>query len=145
MPDRAVTLEFKVVGLPIAQPRHRAACRNGFPSLYLPSKHAVHAYKQSIGEAASVAQEDKATIEGCVKLDVIFVFKAPKKSQIKNWRCAKPDIDNLLKAVLDGLTDAGIWCDDAQVVQIHAGKCYGVEASTQVRIEPIEFAIPESW
>jgi Holliday junction resolvase RusA-like endonuclease len=37
---------------------------------------------------------------------------------------AKPDIDNLLKAVMDGLTESGVINDDAQIFEQHAVKVY---------------------
>jgi Holliday junction resolvase RusA-like endonuclease len=33
------------------------------------------------------------------------------------WPAVRPDSDKLLRAVLDGLTEAGVWRDDGQVVQ----------------------------
>ena len=33
----------------------------------------------------------------------------------------KPDIDNLAKAVMDALTDAGAWRDDCQIVELTIG------------------------
>jgi Holliday junction resolvase RusA-like endonuclease len=36
----------------------------------------------------------------------------------------KPDLDKLVRAVLDGLTDSGIIYDDAQIVGILAAKAY---------------------
>lgn len=36
----------------------------------------------------------------------------------------KPDLDKLIRAVLDALTDAGAWRDDSQVVHISAWKAY---------------------
>jgi Holliday junction resolvase RusA-like endonuclease len=35
-----------------------------------------------------------------------------------------PDLDKLTRAVLDGLTRAGVWADDGQVVELRATKCY---------------------
>jgi Holliday junction resolvase RusA-like endonuclease len=46
-----------------------------------------------------------------VKPDVVFVAK-------------KPDIDNVIKFVLDVLTRAGYWLDDKQVVDTTATKMY---------------------
>lgn len=36
-----------------------------------------------------------------------------------------PDIDKLVRAVLDSCTDAGLWGDDSQVAVLHAAKRYG--------------------
>lgn len=39
-------------------------------------------------------------------------------------KTTKPDIDNYIKLYLDAANDAGIWHDDAQVVEILAQKVY---------------------
>jgi crossover junction endodeoxyribonuclease RusA len=38
---------------------------------------------------------------------------------------ARPDLDKLCRAVLDGLTEGGAWRDDGQVVFLQAQKFYG--------------------
>lgn len=89
-----------VKGIPVAQPRHRVSCRGAFPRVYLPTKHPVHEWKRAIIlEAAKVTAE---TIEGAIRVNCLFVFPSPKskKSQAGNYKFSKPDIDNLLKAVL---------------------------------------------
>lgn len=40
------------------------------------------------------------------------------------WVTKTPDIDKLVRAVLDASTDAGVWNDDAQVVYVVATKRY---------------------
>lgn len=37
---------------------------------------------------------------------------------------ARPDLDKLVRATLDGLTDSGAIIDDSQVVALTAAKCY---------------------
>ena len=37
-----------------------------------------------------------------------------------------PDLDKLVRAVLDGLTEGGAWKDDGQVVSLRTGKYYAV-------------------
>lgn len=39
----------------------------------------------------------------------------------------RPDLDKLCRAVLDALTDAGIWHDDSQVCSLSAIKVYADE------------------
>lgn len=40
------------------------------------------------------------------------------------WPTTKPDGDKLLRALMDGLTTAGIWWDDSQAVHISARKLF---------------------
>lgn len=54
-----------------------------------------------------------------------FTFTRPKSTP-KRWKLntKRPDLDKLVRAVLDGITNVLI-PDDSQVVRITAGKCYG--------------------
>jgi Holliday junction resolvase RusA-like endonuclease len=40
------------------------------------------------------------------------------------WPVSRPDLDKLIRAVMDGLTDAGAMTDDARVISISALKAY---------------------
>jgi Holliday junction resolvase RusA-like endonuclease len=51
------------------------------------------------------------------------------KDSAPRWPATKPDLDKLCRAVLDALTDAGVWRDDSQVVMLSAGKMYGRDDS----------------
>lgn len=55
-----------------------------------------------------------------------FILPRPKrlKSGPRQPHAAKPDIDNLAKAVLDALNHVGVWGDDAQVSQAMLCKRY---------------------
>ena len=49
---------------------------------------------------------------------------------------AKPDVDNLLKAVMDALTDDGWWHDDSLVCAVVALKSYAAKGkSSGARIQ----------
>lgn len=129
-----------VLGKPVAQPRHRAACQGGYARLYLPSDHPVHDYKCRIKTVAATQAIKK--IEGPVRLDLLFAFAQPKGRK-RQFKISKPDLDNLEKAVMDALTDAGVWCDDAQVVEKHSTKMYGATDATSIFITPLAFGLDE--
>jgi len=46
----------------------------------------------------------------------------------------KPDVDNLLKPVVDGLTEAGMWVDDNQVWSMKIQKVYCRQGEQRVEV-----------
>ena len=50
---------------------------------------------------------------------------------VKNKRA---DLDNLLKAFCDVLTNVGVYNDDSQIVAIHAHKCYAKEEGMRITL-----------
>lgn len=75
-------------------------------------------------------------IEGPAFVIVDFCFQRPKshfgtgrnagalKKDVPFFYSSQPDIDKLERAILDSMTDAGVWGDDAQVATLHATKIY---------------------
>ena len=108
--------------VPVAQPRHRASCRGGFARMYLPTDHPVHAFKQAVKTAIREQAPRLQVQAGPLKLSVLFRFRATRKVQRGTARTERPDLDNLLKAVMDAMTEARVWHDDAQVTTIEATK-----------------------
>lgn len=125
-----------VMGKPIPQPRHRATVRGGFVKMYLPSDHPVQAYKKAIIDEARRVK--LPMIEGPVRLDILFSF-CKKPCRGRQFRISKPDLDNLEKAVMDALTDAGVWSDDAQVVEKHTVKINGLLDATSIFVSSLSF------
>lgn len=105
--------------------------------------------------------------DGPIKVDVIFYMKAPqsiakeptpraKTSTWKRfkkyvsemtWHFKKPDIDNLVKAVFDSISNAGynkidkkgiVWSDDNIVCDLRARKFYSPNPRIEIEIEEIE-------
>ena len=61
-------------------------------------------------------------LKGAVKLDLVFVFKKAKTCK-KTLHTQRPDIDNLLKSILDGLNKVA-FVDDCQVVELKSKKVF---------------------
>lgn len=118
-----------VKGIPKAQPRPRMT---------------VHGHVYNPGSADEWKEQVKAAflprirqpISGPVFLQVCFFLPRPKrlKGDIPVPHISKPDTDNLLKAVMDAMTDVGVWKDDALVFRTEAGKWYAAEKKTGAQI-----------
>jgi Holliday junction resolvase RusA-like endonuclease len=62
-------------------------------------------------------------IEGPVILTLRFYLPKPRTRRILD-ATSKPDLDKLVRAVKDGLTQAKLYGDDAQVVEVIAQKAF---------------------
>ena len=76
-------------------------------------------------------QVAQAKADGPILVRASFAFRRPKaharangelRAAAPRHHTQKPDIDNLLKAVLDACTQIGLWRDDDQVVRADTSK-----------------------
>jgi Holliday junction resolvase RusA-like endonuclease len=97
-------------------------CRNGH--VYNPST--ADAWKSAIiaGTIADITMVPLFPKGTPVEVWMAFWLPAPKnlKPGIVELVTVRPDIDNYAKAVLDALTNVGLWHDDSQVAVLHARK-----------------------
>jgi crossover junction endodeoxyribonuclease RusA len=75
-------------------------------------------------------------VSGGVKVSCSFVFLKPKSVKDRNLPWVKPDLDKLVRAVLDGLTGVA-YEDDSQVVIVEAKKTYGEREGVWLEIEQL--------
>ncbi len=129
-------ISFIIPGEPVAQGRARITTRCGHPRMYDAPKSAD--YKAMIAMIA--AQHFSQPTERPVSIKLYIYRPIPRSwSTAKQKRaemCAllpttKPDIDNYIKAVLDGLNKIA-FVDDNQVVSISATKRYSRNPCVQV-------------
>ena len=76
---------------------------------------------------------------GAVRLTVALEWPWPKS--MPKWRRASaspkvsaPDLDNILKGLLDVMTAMEFWTDDSQVAEIHAAKRYAERGAVRLKI-----------
>jgi len=131
-----MAITFSIPGEPVPQPRPRVSTRGGFARAYVPSKHPVHAYRQSLAAAARAAGLSDTGEPLSVVIDAVFVRPKShlRKSGVKPDapKLPRPDVDNIAKACLDALQD--VIGDDTCVARLVIEKSYGTEARTTVRI-----------
>jgi Holliday junction resolvase RusA-like endonuclease len=86
----------------------------------------------------AVANAPESILTGPIRIELDFFLPRPKAHLTKHgtpkakspvWHCKKPDLDNLIKAVTDAITDTQrVWLDDSQIWIIKASKTYALQA-----------------
>jgi Holliday junction resolvase RusA-like endonuclease len=67
-----------------------------------------------------------------ISMTMVFIFQKPK-TVTRDEPTVPPDLDKLIRAVLDGLT-AIAYKDDAQVTEIRAIKIYGERPGVEIQV-----------
>jgi len=122
--------------VPQARPRFQAT-RYGVHT-YEPEK--CRKYKERVKACAMAAMRDRVPMGGAIGV-LIRTYRHYPKRMTKEQRkhpedmppVTRPDVDNLAKAVLDGMN--GIcYMDDAQITTLTVSKEYGEEPYVRVEI-----------
>ena len=117
---------LRVLGIPAPQGSKNAYVRAGRAILVEASK-ALPAWRSAVMEAARQelnSMEVGEPFTDPVLLDVTFYLERPKTTKHKRYPAGKPDLDHLIRAVGDSLTQAGVLKDDSLIVQIVARKIW---------------------
>jgi Holliday junction resolvase RusA-like endonuclease len=119
-----------VDGEPKAQPRPR---KGRYGNFYNPPT--ADAWREAL--QISFLMNRKPMIESrIVDLKINFFFHREGMSAEKVPHSGKPDIDNLIKPVMDALTAIGIWKDDCMVNTVEAKKyCTSGNSGAYICIE----------
>lgn len=117
-------VNFFVPGVPAPQGSKRAFVVAGKARLVESSK-ACRPWRDSVRSAALEAIGGAAPWLGPVALRIVFVLPRPATvpKARRGWPATKPDLDKLVRAVLDACTHA-LFADDSQVVEVTARKWY---------------------
>lgn len=131
---------FTVPGEPQGKGRARVGTIAGKARMFTPAK--TVAYEGLVAHAAQEAMRGAAPIERpCrIELDVLCTVPASWSAKKRAQALAgairpakKPDADNVLKAVCDGINGV-IWRDDVQAVEGMWRKLYAETPGVRVRV-----------
>jgi crossover junction endodeoxyribonuclease RusA len=141
--DPLVTI--RVVGLPAPQGSKRHIGRG----VMIESSKAVGPWRDAVRTETQRAMTGDPCL-GAVGVTLEFTLPRPKghygtgrnagqvRASAPLRPASTPDLDKLVRAVLDGITAGAAIRDDAQVTQLHAVKVYGSQPGCLIRIHVLD-------
>lgn len=116
-------VQFWAAGIPQPQGSKSVHMLGGKPVMRDANSHRLHAWRREVAGAAGVAWLGEPLREP-VRVSLRFVFPRPAGApRSRRWPSVRPDLDKLVRAVLDALTGV-VLADDALVVSLQAHKVY---------------------
>lgn len=132
---------FRVAGKPRGKGRPRFRNAGRFTQVYTPQE--TLAYEKEIAE--EYLRAGGVMLEGPVWVTVMMAYKIPEGVSKKDREAmlemeivpnCRPDIDNVLKAILDGLNGVA-YHDDTQVAVVICERCYDETAYIEVDVSEL--------
>lgn len=133
-------VSFTVPGEPQAKGRAKIVKIGGFSRMATPAK--TVAYEGLIAHAAQQAMAGADPVEFACAVQLSITCSVPVSWSKKKQAAAlagrvlptkKPDTDNVVKAVFDGMNGV-VWKDDVQAVDLFVRKRYGAAPCVHVRV-----------
>lgn len=128
---------------PKARPKARGRVIGDRAAVSLYTTEAYKAWRTlALGEVRA-AWGDRPPLVGPVEVRALVVIQRPKAARpmagvAREWAPRTPDLDNVIKGVLDAMTQARVWGDDAQVVALTVHRCWGAVAPRERGSDPKE-------
>lgn len=136
-------IEFVVPGQPQGKGRAKVVKIGGFTRMATPAK--TVAYEGLVAHSAQQAMAGRALLDCAVGCSVLINAQVPASWSRKKMRMAlagelmpttKPDADNVVKAIFDGLNGV-LWRDDVLVVDLQVRKRYAASPCVRVQVWPL--------
>ena len=96
--------------------------------------------KLALGISLTNQMKNRSVFGVPIQVEIEFVFSIPRSSRGKepgDWHSSRPDLDNLIKWVLD-IGNTILFTDDCIVSKLIASKSYGSEPKTIITITKLE-------
>lgn len=126
-------MQVRVLGSPAPKGSYRPITVNGKTRL-IPASKGEKKWRAAVSQTCEGLEPLPAKTP--LKCELIFTMRRPKT--VKRPRpTVPPDLDKLCRCTLDGLQDAHILPDDAQIVELHAEEHYGPRPGAFITVEAI--------
>ena len=135
---------FTVPGEPQGKGRARVGTVGGQARMFTPAK--TVAYEGLVAHSAQQAMRSAAPFAGPCRIELDVLCAIPASWSQRKQRDAlagslrpakKPDVDNVLKAVCDGINGV-VWRDDVQAVEVSVRKVYSTTPGVHVRVATLQ-------
>jgi Holliday junction resolvase RusA-like endonuclease len=113
-------IEFVVYGCPApAGSKRYVGTSKAGRGILIESSAKVRPWRMDVKAEAEAVRAKHGTIAGPLWVTMVFTLpkpaSAPKKR--RTWPDRKPDLSKLVRSTEDAISDAGLWEDDARVVE----------------------------
>lgn len=140
-------LSFRVAGRPVTQGSKTGIVVGGRAVLVEKARDRLKPWREAVRSTALDHLGDAwQPYPGPVYLQLVFALpkpaSAPKSRRTWPIGARSGDVDKLTRAVMDALTDAGVWRDDAQVVRLLVDKDYPGPHTQQITPGVLVHVVP---
>lgn len=137
------TIALLIPGPPVAKGRGRLTTINGQPRQFTPAK--TVAYESKVAHAGQQAMAGEPLFDGPVAIEIEARFQIAASWSKKKQASARegvlrhtsrPDGDNVLKAIGDGLNGV-VYIDDSQIAEVRLSKRYADTPGVAVTVREL--------
>lgn len=130
---------FTIPGIPRGKGRTRATTRGGFARMYTDAQTASY---ENLVRLCCAQEMGGAPCETALQVSISAYFPIPESASKKAKAAMlvggiphtkKPDIDNVIKAILDGMNGV-VFKDDKQIIRLFGEKYYSDTPRVEVAV-----------
>lgn len=127
---------FTVYGTAIPQGSKTPYVRNG-RAILVDSNPRLKGWRELVTWEAKAARRGAQALTGAVGVGLDFHMPRPK-TVTRERPSVVPDVDKLVRAIFDGITDSGLWLDDSQVVSLRTDEWYADKPRVEIAVWLLE-------
>ena len=121
-PFLPTTVEFFIPGIPVQQGSKTAFIVKGKAVMTDQNAKALKPWRATVTRHTPGGQ----LFDCPVYIEANFIMPRPQRPKF-DLPAVTPDLDKLTRALFDGITDAGLWADDARVTRMLVAEEYATD------------------